>query len=57
MQGKQGKTAYFLILELKIFLQAERKRSRAKPKIVQLELWLKLTRLGLITTNHLLSNI
>ena len=57
MQGKQGKTAYFLILELKIFLQAERKRSRAKPKIVQLELWLKLTRLGLIATNHLLSNI
>ena len=40
MQGKQGKTAYFLILELKFFLQAEGKRSRAEPKIVQLELWL-----------------
>ena len=31
MQGKQGKNAYFPILELKFFLQAERKRSRAEP--------------------------
>jgi hypothetical protein len=36
MQGKQGKNAYFPIFELKFFLRAERKRSRAEPKIVQL---------------------
>ena len=65
MQGKQGKTAYFLILELKFFLQAERKRSRAKlsrtelsradQKIVQLKLWLEPARLGFITSTYVMS--
>ena len=36
MQGKTEKNAYFPIFEMKFFLRAEQKKSRAELKIVQL---------------------
>ena len=49
-----AKNAYFLIFELKFFLRAERKRSRAEPKILLLELWLEPARLELITSGYII---
>jgi hypothetical protein len=52
-ENKFSKNIKISIFEAIFFSQAGRKRSRAEPKILQLELWLEPARLGLITSRNI----
>ena len=48
------KSKFWLVFGRFLAFELSEKRSRAEPKILQLELWLKPALLGLITNRHLL---